>query len=108
MNIYMNLSIINKGGSTSIQTGAEEMAKKKERLEAVASAAMAAGVTYGQYQQLQYVKEHPVDKNDLRDRQPIYIETTGEYLCPECAHQLKKYKNCGHCGKVIIWKRQYC
>ncbi len=84
------------------------MIRKLDELETAAHAATAAGMTYGQYQQRKYLSTHPVNKDELRDRQPIYVETTGEYLCPECAHQLKKYKNCGHCGKVIIWKRQYC
>lgn len=76
--------------------------KGAEGLEQAAREAAAAGMTYGQYQQSMLLK--PLDKSNMRSMQPVYIQTTKEYICPQCAHPLVEHKNCGHCGKVLIWK----
>lgn len=79
--------------------------KKMKDLQKTANDATRAGMTYGRYMQEQYAAEHQTDREKLRNMQPVYIKKTGEYLCPQCAHELEKYKNCGSCGKVIVWKK---
>ena len=76
-----------------------------EKLETVANAATAAGMTYGQYQQRHFFQETMTEsKNKLHDMQPIFVRTTGKHICPGCAHPVVPHKNCGHCGKALIWK----
>lgn len=75
-----------------------------EALESIANAATAAGMTYGQYQRRCLVEAMEDARQRMRDLQPVFVKTTGEYLCPNCAHQVIPHKNCGHCGKKLIWK----
>lgn len=83
------------------------MAKRRsdrEALERAANAATAAGMTYGQYQQRYFQETMTESRNRLHNMQPIFVKTTGEHICPKCAHPVVPHKNCGHCGKALIWK----
>lgn len=77
---------------------------ESEKLEAIANAATAAGMTYGQYQHRR-MNIIP-DKSGMREKQPVYMPERGEYVCPSCAHPVKPHTNCGHCGKQLIWKSE--
>lgn len=77
---------------------------KMKALNKMANDAAKAGLTYGRYTQELYFDEHQTDRKKLRDMQPVYVKATGEYLCPQCAHELELYRNCESCGKVIVWK----
>lgn len=77
-----------------------------KELNRAANEAAKAGMTYGHYVQEQYFAEHQEDRQKLRDMQPVYVKGTGEYLCPQCAHELELYRNCEGCGKVIVWKKK--
>lgn len=79
--------------------------KKMIDLNKTANDATKAGMTYGHYMQGQYFSEHQGDRKKLMDMQPVYVKETGEYLCPQCAHELELYKNCKSCGKVIVWRK---
>ena len=79
--------------------------KKMADLYKTANDAVKAGMSYGRYTQKQYYAEHPADREKLRDKQPVYAKGTGEYLCPQCAHELELYRNCKMCGNVIVWKK---
>lgn len=87
------------------------MAKQEKRKKQQGSLALdncharEDGISYGQYQRRKYQAEHPADREKLRNMQPVYVALTGEYLCPTCAANLTPYRNCGKCGKVIIWKK---
>ncbi len=78
---------------------------KMDDLQKTANAATKAGMTYGRYMQAQYSAESRANREKLRDMQPVYVKETGEYLCPQCAHELELYRNCEGCGKVIVWKK---
>lgn len=83
------------------------MAKRRsdrEALERAANAATAAGMSYGKYQQHIFAQNNRIDKSGLYDRQPIYEKALESYICPQCAHPVVPHKNCGHCGKALIWK----
>lgn len=78
---------------------------KMKELNRAANDAVKAGMTYGRYTQEMYFAEHQTDRKKLRDKQPVYVKTTGMYICPQCAHELELYRNCESCGNVIVWKR---
>lgn len=84
------------------------MSKRKisntERLEQVANAALAAGMTYGKYQQHIYAQENRLDKSNLKERQPIYEKELSRYICPKCAHPVVPRRNCEHCENHLLWK----
>ena len=75
-----------------------------EALKREAGEATAAGMSYGRYQQFKYANNDQMDRSRLHDMQPIYEKVIKAYICPQCAHPVTPHKNCGHCGKALIWK----
>lgn len=84
------------------------MTKKNQTLNDMANAASASRMTYGQYQQAQILSEHnDASHSALRMRQPIFLQESGEYLCPKCGKRLVFGYNCQRCGNAIVWKKIY-
>lgn len=92
-----------------VTSSPQEKPEKKKRdeigsLNKMAAQARNAGMTYGQYQQIRYMQEYGEDREKLREMQPVYVKSTGKYMCRSCGAELEKHRNCQICGKVIIWK----
>lgn len=54
---------------------------------------------------MKYMARLTDSRQKLKNSQPVHVEKTDQYLCPQCAAELTKYRNCSKCGKVIIWKK---
>lgn len=79
--------------------------KRKRTLNDMANRATENGMTYGKYQALETIQSVKDDSHEeMRSHQPVYVHTTGEYLCPLCGGELEIRKNCPECRHVIIWK----
>lgn len=73
-------------------------------LNRAAKEAREAGASYGEMQTQKYLADNAPDRSILHKMQPIYEPAFDEYVCPKCAHLVVPRKNCGHCGKELLWK----